>query len=238
MQIDPWQLLRNGESSTSLDLLEAQHRADSDHSSTMELGVAYLWAHQYEKAYEHFHAANEASPLEMDSFYQMSGIAKWCLNDYDSAFSEWQDGTNCSFTDPGGTLSIPLLVFAAATIRPRNYSATSAKKTLSEKAANTNSEMWPRPLADFALQRINEFQLCQLCQGADEAETDYHRTLSDFYVGIKKFGERDMTGYRSKMLSVADTSLSKWSDEQCFFSIIWSGEYFIARHYVEFPTIN
>ncbi len=71
-------------------------------SNTMRLGVAFLWTGDFEAAFAHFDAANQRQPHRSAHFYEMAGVAKWCLGVKQEAVAHWQAGLKCAYADAAG----------------------------------------------------------------------------------------------------------------------------------------
>ena len=227
-----WQLVRYGNAEEGLELMREAHRRDPSASHVMRLGAGYLWASNYKAAEKHFQDAIRTHSFTISSFYEMEGAASWCADDPDRAVRVWQEGLGSQFADAGVAIILPLLLFVASVLRPNVFSRKKAEQILKKQLENPRAESWPGPLADFVLGRIDEEILEQRCVHKRERTTLHRRWQAQFYEDVIEFarGNLEQTLFRGLMQRTADTSRPEWAEEGNFLTLLWSPEFFIARH--------
>jgi len=197
----------------------------------MELGVAYLWLEDFHAAERHFLHAIKESRVRGDTFYGMAGAAKWCLDDPVAAVRYWRGGLDAPYAVGGIGISLPLLLWAASILRPGVFPAKEAARLLKAKAKDPRADSWPGPIAKFILGLSDEISLAAACFERNAVQPGQKR-IAEFYKGLLEFsrGAEDATVLREIMRTTADTSQSDWSKEEDFLDLMWSEEFFVARH--------
>lgn len=231
MTTSSWDLLRNGRIDSAIAQMRRAVQKDQDSSSIMDLGIAYLWTRKYEDALKHFEWACDEYPHSVDSFYEMQGTASWCLGDPRNAVEAWRDGLECEFSDPGGPITLPLLIYSASILQPRVCTQANAIKDLERRVIRSNA--WPWPIVEFVAGKINERELMSAGKKDGGLEAQCNCNRAEFYVGIWDFEQGDVKACAAHMQNIADISRPEWSSETFFFGVIWSAEFFIARHFLE-----
>jgi tetratricopeptide (TPR) repeat protein len=228
----PWDHIRYGNAERGLELLRENYARKASASHIMELGVAYLWVGDYERAGEHFRHAIQTHPRTLASFHGMAGVAGWCRNKPDEAVTYWRAGLNAQFADSAGGLHIPLLLWVASVLVPSILRKKEAEEILKQRVRDAEVDRWPGPLAQFVLGRVDEESLRGLSRGKTEINTQRRRWLSGFYRGLVDVERGNLGALELKELlqQVSDSSQPEWSNEQQFLSLPWSEEFFIARH--------
>jgi hypothetical protein len=230
---DPWTLLRSGkETSVKLGLrqIETAYSQDICPSSIMELGVAYLWLHRFEDAWQHFYRAIQADSDGMSSFHGMAGASKWCAGEYDKAVECWVAGLDAGYADTAGLgIQMPLLLHTASVLKPNTYDQSSAISILREKTQDSRIGNWPGPIVNWLVNQITEKMVLTLCEASDEPERNDNRWLTDFYRAVILLSKGGKAASKSMMVRLVDTSLPEWSDEDFFLSRMWNEEFFLAR---------
>ena len=247
-RINPWPLLRGekAEQVRGLQQLQEAHAHYDNGSTIMELGVAYLWLHQYERAWEHFHNAIETFHIKGDAFYGMAGVAKWCLGKPDEAVAEWRGGLTAAYARASGlAVQMPLLLFFAAIREPGISDRTSAEQLLRELTTDRRIRNWPGPLARLILDDIGETEFHDHCLGirpGDTGKNPFARHsqqeisnclwLADFYRNVLALKQSSsLSDVRRAMRKLSDTSQQEWQDENHVFTVrIWCEEFFLARY--------
>ena len=227
-----WHLVRYGNAEDGIALMREAYQREPSASHAMRLGAAYLWLGNYKAAGEHFHNAIQSHPFTISSFYEMAGTASWCLDDASGAVEQWRKGLGSQFADAGVAISPPLLLFAASVLRPRAFSRTEAKRILKRQLEDPRSDDWPGPLAEYVLGRIDEEVLVERCTHKRERTTLHRRWQAQFYedvVGVDR-GSLEQEIFRELMRRATDTSQPEWEEERNFLTLLWSAEFFIARH--------
>jgi hypothetical protein len=227
----PWDLMRAGNQTEALRRLrEANEQRDAT-SEIIELGVAHLWLMDYSAAVEHFESANRRYPKHTDVFYGMAGIAKWCLNEPREAVGQWRLGLDCRFADAAGGVGLPLLLFVASILRPDVMTRVEAEDVLRTRADDARIRIWPGPLAQFVLGRIDEAGCRRMCAGINESDTMLRRWRTDFYVGVLEHARGNPGRSRELMRRTATTFDDDFDlTKKHYLGKLWNEEFFIARH--------
>jgi len=231
---DPWHCLRTGNTAKGLKEFERNYEREPEASEIMELGVAYLWVRQYEKAWEHFRKSIKDYPQSMSSFYGMAGTARWCLGDVIEAVRQWREGLKSDYADTLGLgIHLPLLLLVGSILRPGSFEKQSALKFLEEKARDDRVSDWPGQIALWALGEIDARELRNQCGGHDEVETYDRQWLASFYDGVLSYRVGKEGEFKDTMRRLTDTSGPRWADDDFFLARMWSEEFFLARHEAE-----
>jgi hypothetical protein len=229
-RISPWHFLRDKDPKRGLALILEAYPQEPTPSYVMQLGIAYLWVRDYAAAGEHFQAAIRTDRHPPNSFYGMGGVAKWCIGDSVEAVKLWRAGDlDAHFADAGGLgITLPLLLFVASILQPEVFSRADACNILNAKIKDPRVKNWPGPLARFVLDPDDEYTL----PGVHDRDTQHRKWLKHFYEAILEFNRKNssLRGFRERMMALADTSQPEWSEEKSFLSLLWSEEFFIARH--------
>jgi hypothetical protein len=229
---DSWNVMRSGATEQALRQMRTNYANESGTSEAMELGVAYLWLKEYAAAWEHFSNFNRQFPHHADCTYGMAGTAKWCLNEPEAAIHEWCDGLEVEFADWAGGMKVPLLLFFASVVKPRVYTRKEAETVLTKRVRDPRAQMWPGPLAEFVLDRIDENCLRELAYDEKhQEETMLNRWSADFFTGVKERSRGNVDRFRQSMERVGMTSWKEFDNqERIFLGKLWSEEFFLARH--------
>jgi len=243
---NPWNLLRYGNAASGLVLLQQRHRNDSGASEIVELGVAYLWLGKYQEAEQHFRHAIKAHRHSLDVFFGMAGTAKWCVDEHAAAVEYWHSGLKAQYADAGGLgVKIPLLLFVASVLNPQVFPGKKAEEILMKKIEDPRAERWPGSLTKFVLGRDSNIEsimgfkpwpITDLEEAErkrrEEADKQSRKWEMQFYGHILEFYNGVLTRKQlSEFMRVAtDTSQSEFSNEHYFLNLMWSEEFFIARH--------
>ena len=235
---DPWHLLRKGKIESGLkQCLRAYKREPYSPSAIMELGVAYLWAQEYQEALEHFGHSIDQYPRYYSCFYGMAGTAMWCLDHPDEAVRQWSDGLKARYADTNGLgMQMPLLLYMASVLEAESYSKASAEALLREKTKDRRRNEWPGPIARWLLGQIDNKELMERCPGVDEVETCNHHWLADFYLGVRWQAEGKQQRFNEIMRKLVDTDRPEWSHHDFFLARMWSEQFFIARRCASEPA--
>ena len=228
---DPWLSLRIGNISEALQIFERSCDKEPTPSHIMELGVAYLWVRQYERARQHFGKAIEEFPLSMSSFYGMAGTATWCLGNITEAVRQWQDGLESKYADTNGLgVQLPLLLLVACLLRPASFEKSIALELLKEKSQDQRIKEWPGPIVLLMLGQLDGRELRNQFPRDDRVEADDSEWLTGFYEGLLSYRVGKEVELKHVMQNLSDTSNSPWRNHDFFLARMWSAEFFIARH--------
>jgi hypothetical protein len=228
---DPWNSLRKGQVRDGLKVLEQNYDRDPTASHIMELGVAYLWTRQYEKARVIFRRSIDEHPRSMSSFYGMAGTVAWCLGDIADAVKQWRNGLGSAYADTNGLgVHLPLLLLLASLLKPGSFESTAALRLLREKSLDQRIQEWPGPIALLMLGELDKTELRTHCSGTDQVDSDDRRWLAAFYRGVLSYRAGKEAALRRAMRRLTDTSDPLWADQEFFLARMWSEEFFLARY--------
>jgi tetratricopeptide (TPR) repeat protein len=232
-RLDPWHLLRYGDAEQGLALLRDAYMRQRSSSHIMELGVAYLWKEDYPSAKAHFKNAIQEYPRHATSFYGMAGVAHWCLGESTAAVLDWHDGLKAQYADASGLgIRLPLLLFVASVLEPGTFQRGDAEKILLEKAKDKRAEQWPGTVAKFVLGQATDENSLALTPLIKEFDRKHREWVIRFYRHLLEFRIGDLTSvqFSEVMRAATDTSQPEFFDPNYFLSLMWSEEFFIARH--------
>ena len=233
-----WGLLRKGEEKRALDLLKDAYTQDPGAGNIIRLGIGYLWTSDYQGAWTHFRHAINTYHSPADVFHGMAGVAKWCIDEPDSAVDIWRAGLGAPYTVGASIVRLPLLLFASSTLRPNVFSKKKAEEILQEKLSNPLVENWPGPLAKLVLNLLEERDLEPLWVGnlgnRNRGVMPYRRWLTKFYGAALALDRRDLEfdQFHKLMRTMIDTSGAELSEDRHFALLLQCEEFFIARHEV------
>jgi hypothetical protein len=231
--LNPWRLLRYGDPKQGLAFLLDVWKWNSTPSHIMELGVAYLWTGDFEAASKHFDETIRKFPGSISSFYGMAGVAKWCLGDFSAAVGAWTAGLNVRYADAGGRgVQIPLLLLVASVLEPVFFQREKAEEILLRKIEDVRADSWPGSLLRFVLGQESAESATGAVPPTKLFAQKHHEWLIEFYREILGFrrGDLTITQFREALNAATDTSQPEFADEDYFLSLMWSEEFFIARH--------
>jgi hypothetical protein len=243
MPTDPFELMRSGDTSRGLRILEEGFESEPLVYDT-GLGIGYLVAGEFEAAWEHFKTLIavdvEAGRPSTTFHYGMAGVAKWCLNDPEEAVAEWREGLSCEFTDWAGGVELPLLMYFASVARPKVFPKLRAEAdvVLTKRAGSHLIKNWPGAIAEFVLGRIDESALRSKCRQEDEDGTKLYNWLADFYVGVIGLVRGKQEPWRGTIRKIADVTRPDMSSPDYFLTCVWNEEFFLARHEASLLTSN
>ena len=232
-----WDLLRNESLERGLSQLREAYARKPNASHIMELGVAYLWAGDFRTAANHFQQALKNHPHTTSGFYGMAGVARWCLDEPNVAVEQWHTGLGAQYADTAGAgIHLPLLLYVASVLKPEVFFREKAEQILATKVEDPRVNSWPGPLAQLVLGMVNDTTLAEHCIGNtgrnQRGFLPHRKRLVEFYKAITEFsrGKMDLSGLKEVMRRTADTTQAEWTNENAFLSLLWSEEFFIARH--------
>jgi hypothetical protein len=240
--LDPWQLLRHGNAERGLALVREACEREQTPSHIMELGIAYLWTGDYYSAHIHLSNAIQMFPLSMSGFYGVDGIAKWCMGECSAAVDDWRTGMNAQYTDAAGLgVRLPLLLFVASILYPEVFPRKKAEQILAQKTEDARADHWPGTLAKFVLGLESAEGATEPRSVMKESDKKHREWLIRFYGHLLHFGTGNLTSTQlaELMRTATDALQQPFSDQDTFLSLMWSGEFFIARHQTQVPkTVN
>ena len=116
-------------------------------------------------------------------FYEMAGVAKWCMDANEDAVALWQAGVKSAYADAAGGVRLPILLFVASVLSPESFPRAEAEKLLTARTGG--GRIWPGPLGKYLLGHIDETGLISWCVNRDGSEDFMKRWQADFYLGIR-----------------------------------------------------
>src|SRR5262249_8373421 len=91
--------------------------------------------------------------------------------------------------------------------------------------------IWPGPLAEFVLGRIDEDRLQKECLYKDADTQEMRLWQSNFWVSVSRAGKGEDGGFAIAMRQIGALTWSAFnSHEHAFLSKIWQEEFFLALH--------
>jgi hypothetical protein len=232
-EISPWILLRAGNRDEGLRRLREGFEEKRSTARTTELGVAYLWTGDFEAAFAHFDAANQRRPFHSAPFYEMAGVAKWCLNVKEEAVAQWHAGLKCAYADASGGVRLPLLLYVASVLLPGSFPRAAAEELLTVKTHDGRTTLWPGPLGNYLLGQIDEAGLISRCVNRDGSEDFLKRGQANFYFGVQAYDHGELGRFQELMRKVIVVDDDDFDLENPgFVAKFWRGEYFLARDIV------
>lgn len=226
-----WKLMCSGRTDEAIGLFEGAYARDKNHSSVMELGAAYLWTSDYRAARRHFCTAIAEQPIVADIFHAMAGTASWCLRDYENAVTQWRNGLACGYTDAGGGITLPLLLFFASVVRTDSLSQKESRELLSRRLRSSYAGNWPGPLAEFVLGRIGDAEAISKYPRQDASDDIISRWRTNFYAAVLSFERGDVARYKEVMRLTAVVAHDDLDSRSVpFLRKLRHNEFYIARH--------
>lgn len=232
----PWTLIRTGDLTLGLRHLREIWESDPCTGNAIELGIAYLWAKDYAGALEHFEGEIANARWSKAVYFDLAGVAEWCLGAPKAAVDRWSAALNAQYGDSGGANVKPaLLLFAAAALRPELSARTAAMELLKEKAADARSHYWPGPLSRFIAGSIDEPTLRKSAMERQTSWTDANNWLADFYKGLIDVVAGDRARLGPMLQSIVGSVERTDADDAFFRTSVRCEEFFLARHEMEGP---
>lgn len=243
---DSWKVLRGGNIDRAIaqmkknltDEWNPNYKMPACTSETLELGIAYFWLGDYRTALEVFSRYNEQFPNHGSDTYEMSGVARWYLGEFEQAVTQWQQGLHCEFADTAGLgITPPLLLLFASIFAPGTVSRREVEEILEQKAADRRSE--DMPLVQFVLGEIQEQQLREKCDKSifDRTDKRYAEDIeerhwrADFWLAVLEYDRRNDSRAKELFRKVGHLT---WDDydrnSDIFLTKLWTPEFFLARH--------
>jgi hypothetical protein len=251
---NPWNSLRQGNAEPGLSILRQRYEHDPDASHTIELGVANLWLRDYLEAEQLFQTAIKTHPAPGDIFYGMAGAARWCLDECGGAVKYWQNGLGAPYAGAAGLgVRLPLLLLVASILNPLVFPRRRAEEILLKKSKDRRAARWPGSLVRFALgqesnvDRVLDFRPWPTSaleevetKKREDADRKNREWLTKFYSRLLEFnsGKISRAQFREFTRGATETSQADCSNEHYFLSLMWSEEFFIARHEASFDDEN
>lgn len=230
---NPWMLLRAGkrDQERGLKLVQQAYLTTPEASESMQLGVAYLWTHRFEVAYEHFQEEIRANRIKGDHLYGMAGVAKWCLDEPDEAIAQWRAGLKAPYTRDGHGVIMPLLLYFGSVLNPAVFEINLAKRLLLDKTRDSRVKHWPGPIAQFILGQITDSELSDQSGGNSDSETRGLLWEASFYKAVLTYqNDGKFSQFKGEMSNLTDMSQPDWINEDFFLSAVWREEFFLARY--------
>jgi len=130
-----------------------------------------------------------------DSGYIGAGIALWWMDRKTDAVRMWQNAINSHYTDAAGGITIPALLFFAASRLDESNLEKDSIRLLRTKSKTKRATAWPGPVAKFLLGQITEEEFLEK---AYQWPTLQSRTLTKahFWIGVDQYRQGDIESYR------------------------------------------
>lgn len=231
--LTPWQLFRQGRNEEALEKIHAAYLEKQTIPEIIAFGVAYLWLEDYNAAWEHFDGLNREKPKHRAVYYNMAGVAKWCLGQHDEAVAQWRIGCKCGYSDGAGGVGPALLLFVATVIDPASCSRAEPEAILDKRSKSGWYKNWPGPVADYVLGRIDEERLrIESARFKNNERAMFSvRWEIGFYLGIVALSHGKFGRYEDLIREAAVTSDDDFDPtKKQYGTKIWKPEFHLARH--------
>jgi tetratricopeptide (TPR) repeat protein len=230
--MNAWQKLRSGKTAEALADMIAQHSRDaSNPSTTIQLGIAYMWLGRWEQAWSHFDEFIEHNSVSTDIMPKFAGTAMWCAGRRESAIEEWKRGLEADYMDASGGVTIPLHLYFAAAACPTLLNIAEIERQIRQVLLAKGNE-YPGLLGCVALGELGRTEALQIAAECDPHGTQQHQWEIAFWEGVHFLVSGRKQDFLKEMDLVANVS---WEDfdrnETDFIDRIWSSEFFLARHH-------
>jgi hypothetical protein len=163
----------------------------------------------------------------------MAGAAQWCMDQPAPAVDTWQAGLNAEYTDAAGLgVRLPLLLFAASILKSEVSLRKEAEATLREKATDLRAGYWPGVLTRFVLGRVSAEEALGSISLSETLGREHVLWWLRFYGHLLELDSGILTKaeFAALMRILTDTSQPSFSDLDYFLTVLWTEEFFIARH--------
>ncbi len=203
-------------------------------SLELNIGVAHMWAEDYQAALMHFRAMlPRAHRGDID--YGMAGSAAWCLGQEEIAVDYWKKGVDAPYAIAGANTRTPLLLFMTSMLKPEMFSRNVAQELLVKKSVEWQIKNWPGPIAEFILGKASE-ETARKSGGDRETQGQlwphqawqfsFYKLLSAVVVG-----EMSPTTLKGALRTAIDVSGSECLEGLNFFDFLRLEEFYVARHF-------
>jgi tetratricopeptide (TPR) repeat protein len=156
--------------------------------------IALMNLKRYEEVITSCQKIIELTNGNTDSEFIYLGMAKWVLNDIESAIDYWRKGLNAYYTDAAGGIIIPaLLYFASVKLKDKTVKKE-ASRLLKKRWKSRFSVNWPGAVAGFLL---NELDDRKFIESVSSEPTLQRRQLcqANFYVALKYLEQGEVEKY-------------------------------------------
>lgn len=229
--MDAWRKVRSGNTEEALADMIAQHRRNpTNPSTTIQVGVAFMWLGRWESAANHFREFAKRRTHSTDVLPKFAGTALWCAGQCESAIEEWKQGLGADYTDASGGVTIPLHLYFAAVACPTLLTTAEAERQLHRALAQPKVE-YPALLARVALGGLGKAEALQTAAACDPNGTQVHPWKLAFWEGVRFLASGKKQDFLREMDFVANVDWGDFDrDESNFIDRLWSSEFFLARH--------
>ena len=163
----------------------------------------------------------------------MSGVSHWCLGESNAAVADWLTGLKAQYSDTAGLeIRLPLLLFSASILRPESFQRREAEGILQEKVQDERASHWPERIAKFVLDQVGDESVLALTPLTRDFDRKHRQWVVEFYRHLLEFGRGDLTPAQFSGVMHRATAVSEpeCCDQDYFLSLMWSEEFFMARH--------
>jgi tetratricopeptide (TPR) repeat protein len=239
--VSPWKLVRENRLEEALEIFKKDRGETPPYKPG--LGQVLMCAGQYELAADLFGEAIETPQkgfqIRSETDYAFLGTARWCLQDYPSAFRHWRGGINAPYAIGGICTQTPLLLFAGSVLRPDYHNRTEAEEILrtklSDPRAGERTEHWPASLGKLVLGTIPKGAMAAWWVRTTplyEVVMEHHRQwLTEFYDAVLALSCSKVTlqDFRASMRRLTEPSrFSDWELNQ-WELLMRSPEFYLAQ---------
>lgn len=239
-RVSPWKLVRENRIEEALEAFR-ENRGDTPPYKP-GLGQVLMCAGQYELAANQFAESigvPKELPVRSETDYAFLGAARWCLQDYSSAFKDWRGGIDAPYAAGGLCTQTPLLLLAGSILRPEHYSRADAEEILRKKMADPRAgertEHWPASLCKFVLGAIPKEAMAAWwirTTSLYEVVTERHRLWrTEFYEAVLDLGQGRLTTRDFRLLMKKRTQQSSFTDWELdqWEYLMRAPEFYVAR---------
>ena len=130
-----------------------------------------------------------------DSGYIGAGVALWWMDQKTQAVQIWQNAIDSRYTDAAGGVTVPaLLFFAASRLKELNLEKDSIR-LLRTRSKTKRASAWPGPVAKFLLGDITEEELLQKVYQFPTLQARM-LTKANFWIGVDHYRDGNIESYR------------------------------------------
>jgi hypothetical protein len=222
------EMLGRGYKSEGLAIADANFRVSQEVGDTRILGFTNLLLENYSTASEICLHAIKNQRWTSEVYFEIAGIAKWCMGKPTVAVEHWKAGMKAQYGDAAGAARVRLLLFAASILRPDVMSQSQARRLLEKKRNHRRINNWPGPLV----------RLCLGEQGIDvgcETESAINKCREweiAFYESLTRFRDRniDSNELRATFHQLIDLTAKPQTLQPSLGELFDTCEFYLARH--------
>jgi lipoprotein NlpI len=186
-----------------IDVLRARYERDPSYQTGSDLGIALVLNGHHDQAQVLFQKMTEDDADSDDSFIWL-GAVFWLLGNSPSAVGTWLAGLTCKYTDGGGGMHIPLLLYFAAIRDQRAFDKKKAIALIKQRAASDWADNWPGPIGRFLAGAVSEKQLLEIAAQESDPNLPLEVAQAHFYLGVRALEDRQKSVFSCEMNKCAE----------------------------------